>query len=403
MGFERKEMESTFSLETISLVCLMLISLFVASVAVSEEAKPAANRPIVGCNRMDGCWKGGPCAKAISDKRWRHLWPFYTKVISRNKVEIRADTQEVMDKEIEYAHNAGLDYWAFDYYYYPDPCPAQYGYTYRCGGSAGALTLYIPDVWQYDNSRKLYLSSAHKNDINFCLIVFPGNALGPIERWPETVNRVLIANMKEPTYQKVMDNRPLLFVYMVYETESYFGSAEKAREGWNYLRQKAVEAGLGKPYIIAQVTNAQEGVEAIEKLGYDAMSAYAWADWAAPAKEYPYRVLAESCKRFWEDCRATGKPMVPLVAAGWDNRPLQGDDKRYLYPQAPFPWYTEATPQELADHLRSAIDWTQQNRKSVESNVVHIYAWNETGECGGLVPKLDEGAARLEAIREVLK
>jgi hypothetical protein len=66
------------------------------------------------------------------------------------------------------------------------------------------------------------------------------------------------------------------------------------------------------------------------------------------------------------------------------------------------PWYAEPTPQELADNLRSAIDWTQQNRKRVESNVIHIYAWNETGECAGLVPKLDEGTARLDAISRVL-
>jgi hypothetical protein len=339
----------------------------------------------VGCNRWDGLWKGSPYAKAVSDKRWRHLWPFYTKVISENEVEINGDSQEVMDKEIEYAHNAGLDFWGFDYIVGQESFAEQYGYGY---------------------SLKRYLASAHKNDINFCLVVCPAwpgsEPLGPIEKWPETVSTVLVPYMCQPAYQKVLNNRPLFFVWNVSQTEKFFGSAEKARVGWDYLRQKAAEAGLGKPYIIAQVWSVQEGLDAVERLGYDAMSAYSWGVMEPTPGEHPYSMLSEGTKSFWEACKSTGRPMVPIVSTGFDNRPLQGSVDEKLYPQGTRAWFAEPTLQEFEEHFRSAIEWTKQNKKSAESNVVMIYAWNETGEGGRLVPTLDEGAARLDVISKVL-
>jgi len=51
--------------------------------------------------------------KTLAPARWHYRLPFFGKVTGENAVEARGDTQEIMDREIEYAHAAGLDYWAF--------------------------------------------------------------------------------------------------------------------------------------------------------------------------------------------------------------------------------------------------------------------------------------------------
>ena len=49
---------------------------------------------------------------------------------------------------------------------------------------------------------------------------------------------------------------------------------------------------------------------------------------------------------------------------------------------------TMATPDELAAHLRDAIEWTKANREINPANTIIIYAWNEHDEGGWLQPTL---------------
>jgi len=362
-------------------VYLMLAAAICASgMARSDAKQDDPGRPRVGVTRWDGCWDGSPYVRCLDPAEWHYRLPFYGKVVATDKVEVRGDTQEVMDQEIAYAHDAGIDFWAFAYYH-PDSGADQYNY-----------------------GRKLYLSSMRKHDLSFCLILFPDGCLGTKEQWPATVE-ALVALFQEPTYQKVLAGRPLALFYTVEGMEKMFGGQAEAREALDELRAQAVAAGSGPPYLVAQVWDAKTGADYVDRYGFDAVSAYALADFGADHREHPYRALAKSNADFWEACKATGKQLIPLVSSGWDNRPLQGDQWRDIYPQKadPGPWYAEPTPIELAEHLRAALQWTKQNQAQVEANTVLLYAWHETGEGGMLVPSLREGSVRLDAIREVLR
>jgi hypothetical protein len=84
--------------------------------------------------------------------------------------------------------------------------------------------------------------------------------------------------------------------------------------------------------------------------------------------------------------------VVPLVNAGWDGRPRD-------YPGA---WYEQATPSEVADAVKAALDWNRENPKTARAQTVLVYAWNEYDEGGWLCPTKTEGDARLKALREML-
>ena len=123
-----------------------ILTVLAFNCAGAQEAGPMA-RPIVGAIRWDA-WHGdasnvGQVVEGtLGPKRYHHRLPFFAKVLSDSEVEIRGDTQAVMDREIEAAHKAGLDYWAFVTY---------------------------PEEYAMSAGLKLYLSSACKQDIHFCL------------------------------------------------------------------------------------------------------------------------------------------------------------------------------------------------------------------------------------------
>jgi hypothetical protein len=58
--------------------------------------------------------------------------------------------------------------------------------------------------------------------------------------------------------------------------ESFFGSAEKAREGWDRLRRKVVGAGLGRPYLVAHVRSVELGAAMLDEFARHLWDAIEW-------------------------------------------------------------------------------------------------------------------------------
>jgi len=353
-------------------VWVLLLNL---SVVTAGCAKDYNHPAIVGAIRWEGWYENSKWANNLKPKQWHCRLPFYAKV-SDESFEVRSDNQEVMDQEIIYASNAGLDYWAFCY-----------------------------DSSQFENGGKkiglpLYLSSKYKNKINFCVILL-GNKK---EQWPE-ITKHLVGLFKEPTYQKVLDGRPLVFRYYVEKMAEQFGSEEAAKEALNYLRAETIKTGLKAPYLVAQVWNAQDGARYIDTLGFSAISSYSMCIDAQTTekKEYPYSRLAKINRDYWENCKSTGKEVIPIVNTGWDVRPRWWDTELMkLYKGGQHPWFTQPSPTELANHIKDAIQWNKKNPTAGRANAVLIYAWNESDEGGWLVPTIDEGTARLDAIKKIL-
>lgn len=350
-----------------------LFPLAVVSLATIYSSDCA--RPIVGAIRWDGWTENSKWGNNLKPEQWHYRLPFYAKVCD-GKLEVRADSQDIMDQEIMYASDAGLSYWAFCYDY--------------ANFKADAKKVGLP----------LYLSSQYKSKINFC-VIWLGNEK---ELWPEMVKH-LVALFKEPTYQKVLGGRPLVYRYYVETMAKQFGSEKAAKEAINYLAAEAMKAGLKRPYMVAQVWNAQDGARDVDNLGFDALSAYSMSVnvETMEQKEYPYSRLAKINHDFWNACKGTGKEVIPIVNTGWDVRPRWWDTKLMkAYSGAERPWFTKATPSEIADNVRDAIEWNRDNPTAGKANAVLIYAWNETDEGGWLVPTLSEGKARLDALRRVI-
>jgi hypothetical protein len=169
------------------------------------------------------------------------------------------------------------------------------------------------------------------------------------------------------------------------------------------FRTRVQQAGLGNPYIIVQDFSPQNAKAAAVTLGADAISTYLIGN---PGNGTPYINLAADAEGFWNKQKSTGAAVVPLVVVGYDRRPRVQNPGPWETCQQNCPgidiYYQQATPQELKNHLQSAIAWTANNASTDPSKLILIYAWNENDEGGWLVPTLSEGTKKINALSQVL-
>ena len=358
----------------------MLLFCFSSLAMADNTVNAELVRPLVGAIRWDA-WHGDASTvglmveKTLAPSHWHYRLPFYGRVVGENTVEVRGNTQAIMDQEIDYAHAAGLDYWAFVVY---------------------------PEENALSQGLKLYLTSEKKSLVRFCLNLQGGwEAGGGMDAWPAKVARY-IRYFKESTYQTVLNGRPWVFLYSVdgLVGPGKFEDWAAARTAFDALRAAVIAAGIPTPYIVAQGWSPDTLKEQAATLGLDAIGAYASS---AGAKAGSYADLVRHTEHWWDTFKSVGMPVVPLVTAGWDMRPRV---------ETPVPWvkggdmeqyYEAPNPQELATHLEHAVTWCREYPEAAEARAILIYAWNEFDEGGWLCPTLEEGAARLDAISRVLK
>ncbi len=343
-------------------------------------ATASHGRPLVGAIRWDAWQENGDIQatveRTLGPSHWHYRLPFFARVTGSNSVAINGNTPAIMNQEINYAADAGIDYWAFVIY---------------------------PDAIGMSHGLHRYLSSPIKHRINFALNLQGGWVAGTTEDWDAQLTRYL-KYFEDPAYQKVLGNRPLVFLFNRIPPTPKFPDAAAVAAAIRQLRTVTTNAGLGNPYIVFQGWNAKNDFTTMREYELDAIGAY--AVFPDPDLGTSYPALAAKGRRMWEAGQATGANVVPIVTAGWDDRTRV---------ETKTPWTTGSTnytlpptPAELANHLDNALDWTSRHLSNgTPANTVLIYAWNENDEGGWLVPTLNPdgstNADRLTALAAKLK
>jgi hypothetical protein len=122
--------------------------------------------------------------------------------------------------------------------------------------------------------------------------------------------------------------------------------------------------------------------------------------YAAGSEEHPYSELVDAHKKNWNG--TPEQPYIPTLTVGWDKRPWEGptglNQKLGWY-------YPNRTPKDFEEFLSAAIKWMDDNpANTTKERVMLIYAWNELGEGGYLVPtKGDKKASYLKTIKRVVR
>ncbi|HEX8910800.1 MAG TPA: hypothetical protein VF796_00475 [Humisphaera sp.] len=360
----------------IGVVLALLVTLLAGYPTAGADAVPAtrpATRPTVGAIRWDA-WTGGAITREVertlAPAAYQHRLPWFATVRGDGDVTIDGSPQAVMDREIDFAADAGLDYWAF---------------------------LLYPERYEMSAALRQYLASPNRRRIGFCVILH-NNVGVPAAQWPAERDR-LVALLKEPGYQTVLDGRPLVYAFGLGDGGRSY-PADRVAD----FRRAAKEAGLN-PYLVHMGWDPPADWAAHERHGFDAVSAYAhtgdrpsFAGFARGLELGPWRRAADA-----------KVPYVPLVTTGWDKRPRKDHpvswekDAAYHRQES---WPSTATPGEIAAHLGRGLAFVREHPDVCRANTLVVYAWNEHDEGGWLSPtwtKTGPDPRRLQAVRKVLR
>lgn len=327
---------------------------------------------LVGAIRWDA-WNGGTVTgqveRTLGPKKYHNRLPWFSEVIDDSTVVIDGSPQEVMDQEIDFASDAGLDYWAF---------------------------LLYPESESMSEALQQYLNSNLRHKINFCLILH--NAFGVNdEKWPKERDRA-VALLGEPGYQTVLDGRPLVFSFMI----SYKGNfpTERFTDFLQTARDKNID-----PYCVFMGWNPTNDYKIASPRGFEAVSAY-----ACGSADTTY---AQLCQRvedsYWQNAADGNVPYIPLITTGWEKNPRKDNPVSWemganYHQQDVFP--SLATPDEIALHLDRGLSFVEENPEICVANTVIIYAWNEYDEGGWLSPTWGPDGLpdtnRLSAVSKIL-
>ena len=297
------------------------------------------------------------------------------------------DTQGAMDTQIQQAALGGVDFFAFEWFT-PRPKPEHN---------------YPGNNEQINNGPKLFYTSKYNRLMKFSLMYINSKPfeISTVAEWDHVIDE-WIRYFQHPRYLKI-GGKPLLIIHSVDMFRSGWNRGEmKARDAIIYLRIKAERAGFPDVLIGGGIYTPGPEMRGTSRDGYDFFTSFNYPlQWLLQTgtKEHDYsEFFTLEPNLWWYFHQNSPLPYVPVVTSGWDRRAQNN-------PEAPIAvYFRNRTPeryQALLESAKDTIDRSARLRLPGGRKMVMIYAWNELGEGGYIVPTKAEGDAYLRRMARV--
>ena len=224
--------------------------------------------------------------RCMSPNEWHGRVPFCGSVLNATAVDFDCASRDAMDRELEHAVRAGVNYWAF----------VQYPTT-------SSLSLALEN----------FLAVAPRK-VNFSIVMdgntVPANGATSGPAWDAFLSRY-DAYFARPDYETI-NNKPLVYWFIgKSQAESLFGSVD----GFKRFAAAWADAAARPPHFVLM-----EGYDDayVKALGFGSRSSYALGDGLVNGTFDKQR---QQCVDRWNMWSCAGSDVVPLAALGWDPRP----------------------------------------------------------------------------------
>jgi hypothetical protein len=372
---------------------LLAACLFLPSAGSSAaEATPSAR---VGAFYFDG-WAGplssfhfgGLIGTEFSKRRPLYGW--------------RDNTLESMRTQLSWAHQNGISFFAFDWYYNPDPVNG-------------------PINMAHDN----YLKLRDHNGVGFALnYVNQDGDLIPPDQWAATADRWVTEDFLNPDYVRI-DGKPLLVILDEHGFNVQMGGAAGVNAAIATLQEAAKQHGLPGVFVVGgrylDWTSEQCFPRCLDTDGdfplehYDAITEFSYPYILEPRDgPRPYREVAAAIERTWEViAQRSPFPHIPSVMAGLDARPMILAGQIQPPQEGGWPllnghktWF-ETTAAEVGGLVGDAVAWVNAHpsmrvEPAPAPPVVLVQSWNELQEGAIVVPTEANGYSYGKAIATAL-
>lgn len=282
----------------------------------------------------------------------------------------RDDTPELMERQIALAADHGIAYFSFCWYWHDNRKPIN------------------PKAIEEDSKHlpmRLFMGAKNNSRMEFCLLVanHGGAEIVGTDAWQQAADYWIANYFKHPRYLRMI-----------------FSPKGADKGGLDYLQGAAKTAGFPGVWVAGcgNVT-AEEG--------YQIVTAYNTKPREGLNLEdiYPYKLLVDWNVSVWDRTDRPPLPYIPVATQGWDRRPWEAKNGEGLgQGSGVSPHFARGTPEELERYMIQMADWMDANpSQTTKDRLALIYAWNEIGEGGWLVPcKDDPDGAYLKAIRRAV-
>lgn len=286
-------------------------------------------------------------------------------------------SQNIVDKQIQLAHKAGLSFFSFCWYFNGED-------NFRNE--------------PLNNALQLYEKSPYRNRLKYCLMVtnHAGFFITP-KNWDFVVSE-WISQFKSDSYLKI-GGKPLLIFFSVSSLVEQFGSEAAVKSALDTLRAKASINGFKEITIASCVS--QKTISQAETCGFDVLTGYNYhsVGFISKSQQIPIDSMQVSEGRLWNVIARTSKlKYIPVSTLNWDPRPWANG--KNSYDKAPyFVGYSEKSVYKSVSEL---IKWMYRNPgKTTADKVALLYAWNENGEGAYLTPS-KKGPNFLRGLRKAI-
>lgn len=341
-----------------SCLCVLACGGRVEVTPESQRPRPPAEPPLMGVIRWDAWVKGNDALGWVARSlygQYEHREPFYGWYLAGLEEDVE---QDIVEREIAYAADAGVDYWSFVWY------PEQ-----------GEPQAQIQEPFNH------YLASPNHGRIKFTVILQAEWLAWPDLGWShyeDTYLPQLTRLFADPQYVTVNGGRPVVMLF-------HSNKLPEARLA--QLGQAIEEAGLPPAYYV----NVNMNLDSVRTLRLDAMTSYGPSGARPSGDGHCWAAQAQKDERNWGPNKDvdTVLGLTPMA----DPRPR----KEYGY------WIDQPTRRDWRSHLQRSFDWVSAHPEAVSNPALMlVYNWNELDEGGpGIVPTLQEGTRYLDDLRAV--
>ena len=276
------------------------------------------------------------------------------------------DSMSIMERQIDLAADNGVEFFVFCWYWRDTNGPIN---------PEAIENLYL------HTSLNLYMKAKNRNRIKYSLLIanHGGAEIKGTENW-EKATEYLVQYFEDPQYLTV-DGKPLVVI---------FHPADVDNEALDRMQEVSKELGL-PGLAIAGCDNKPD-----QNFTYKTHYNIGLGKFGG-AEEHDYADLINEHKKQWTGTEE--QPYIPEVTVGWDKRPWENKDGSGRQD-----WYFPRSPELFKSFLLDAVSWMDEHpTQTTKERIVLVYAWNELGEGGYLVPtKGDPGASDLKAIGSVV-
>lgn len=274
----------------------------------------------------------------------------------------RDDKIKIMEQQIDLASKNGIDFFIFCWYWSKDKSD-----FYQKGIESCPL----------NNCLDLFLKAKNNYKMKFAILIanHEGFTIQGEQNWVKVIDYLSLHYFKNSQYLKI-DGRPYLSIFYPKICVPYIIS----------MNRESIKHNFSGLYLNSCWSLAP---------GYDMMT---WYNIRLPehgfSERQTYQSLINHAENVWAE-QSLSINISPVVMSGWDNRPWETNKNRGVY-------CINKTPQLFKRHLKNAIDFI--NKRAEKNKIVLIYAWNELGEGGYLVPtKVDPKGIFLRMVKEARK